>query len=120
MADLSRWIVEPFLLIDCCLENDGAPAMILVSAEQAKVHPHKRSYILSAMSGSHYRAGTSVHNTPDCATSTFETTVPRLYDMAKLGPDDVDVAQIYENFIGGVLSSKHYQYKENGSRCVRL
>ena len=103
--DDSRWIVEPFHLFDCCQENDGAAAMILVPAERAKDFPHKPTYILSAVSGSHYRAGASVHNTPDYATSTFKTTVPRLYDMAKLGPDDVDVAQIYENFTGGVLMS---------------
>lgn len=101
----SRWIVEPFHLFDCCQENDGAAAMVLVPAERAKDFPHKPTYILSAVSGSHYRAGASVHNTPDYATSTFKTTVPRLYDMAKLGPDDVDVAQIYENFTGGVLMS---------------
>lgn len=103
--DDSRWIVEPFHLFDCCQENDGAAAMVLVPAERAKDFPHKPTYILSAVSGSHYRAGASVHNTPDYATSTFKTTVPRLYDMAKLGPDDVDVAQIYENFTGGVLMS---------------
>lgn len=101
----SRWIVEPFHLFDCCLENDGAAAMVLVPAERANDFPHKPTYILSAVSGSHYRAGASVHNTPDYATSTFKTTVPRLYDMAKLGPEDVDVAQVYENFTGGVLMS---------------
>lgn len=103
--DDSRWIVEPFHLFDCCQENDGAAAMVLVPAERAKNFPHKPTYILSAVSGSHYRAGASVHNTPDYATSTFKTTVPRLYDMAELGPEDVDVAQIYENFTGGVLMS---------------
>ncbi|MCY3884912.1 MAG: acetyl-CoA acetyltransferase [Gammaproteobacteria bacterium] len=103
--DDSRWIVEPFHLFDCCQENDGAAAMVLVPAERAKDFPHKPTYILSAVSGSHYRAGASVHNTPDYATSTFKTTVPRLYDMAELGPEDVDVAQIYENFTGGVLMS---------------
>lgn len=103
--DDSRWIVEPFHLFDCCQENDGAAAMVLVPAERAKDFPHIPTYILSAVSGSHYRAGASVHNTPDYATSTFKTTVPRLYDMAMLGPDDVDVAQIYENFTGGVLMS---------------
>ncbi len=105
MYDDSRWIVEPFHLFDCCQENDGAAAMVLVPAERAKDFPHIPTYILSAVSGSHYRAGASVHNTPDYATSTFKTTVPRLYDMAMLGPDDVDVAQIYENFTGGVLMS---------------
>lgn len=103
--DASRWIVEPFHLFDCCQENDGAAAMLLVPAERAKDFPHKPTYILSALSGSHYRAGASAHNTPDYATSTFKTTVPRLYDMAKVGPKDVQVAQVYENFTGGVLMS---------------
>lgn len=103
--DSSRWIVEPFHLFDCCLENDGAAAMVLVSAERAKDFPHQPVYILSALSGSHYRAGASAHNTPDYATSTFKTTVPRLYEMAEMRPEDVQVAQVYENFTGGVLMS---------------
>ena len=103
--DDSRWIVEPFHLFDCCLENDGAAAMIVVPAERAKDYAHKPTYLLGAVSGSHYRAGASVHNAPDYATSTFKTCAPRLYDMAEVGPGDVDVLQCYENFTGGVLMS---------------
>ena len=103
--DESRWIVEPFHLYDCCLENDGAAAMVLVSAERAKDMPHKPSFILGAVAGSHFRAGASVHNTPDYATSTFKTLAPHLYEMAGVAAQDVDVLQSYENFTGGVLMS---------------
>ncbi len=101
--DASRWIVEPFHLFDCCQENDGAAAMILVPAERAKDFPHPGCYVLGAVSGSHHRAGASVHNDPSYATSSFNTVAPRLYDMARIGPTDVDVLQSYENFTGGVV-----------------
>ena len=103
--DASRWITEPFHLYDCCLENDGAAAMILVSAERAKDFKHPPCYVLAAVGGSHHRAGAPVHNVPDYATSTFKTVAPRLYAMAGLGPSDIDVLQSYENFTGGVLMS---------------
>jgi len=103
--EASRWIVEPFHLFDCCMENDGAAAMVLMSAERAKDFAQQPAYVLAAVAGSHYRAGASVHNTPDYATSTFKTLAPRLYEMAGVEPGDIDVLQSYENFTGGVLMS---------------
>jgi acetyl-CoA acetyltransferase len=103
--DASRWIVEPFHLYDCCLENDGAAAMVLVAADRARDHADQPAYLLSAAAGSHYRAGAAVHNTPDYATSTFKTLAPHLYEMAGVRAADVDVLQSYENFTGGVLMS---------------
>jgi acetyl-CoA acetyltransferase len=101
--DASRWIVEPFHLYDCCQENDGAAAMVLVPAERAKDFPHPECYVLGAVSGSHHRAGASVHNDPSYPTSSFTTVASRLYEMAGIGPSDVDVLQSYENFTGGVV-----------------
>ncbi len=103
--DSSRWIVEPFHLFDCCQENDGAAAMVLVAADRVKEFDHPPCYLLGAVSGSNHRAGAAVHNTPDYATSAFKTLAPRLYDMAQVKASDVDVLQSYENFTGGVLMS---------------
>ena len=103
--DASRWIVEPFHLFDCCQENDGAAAMIQRSTDRSKDTTEKPVPLLSATAGSHYRAGASVHNTPDYATSTFKTVAPRLYEMAGVLAANVDVLQSYENFTGGVLMS---------------
>ncbi|HYB41586.1 MAG TPA: acetyl-CoA acetyltransferase [Candidatus Methylomirabilis sp.] len=103
--DASRWIVEPFRLYDCCLENDGAAALILVSAERARDMRQKPAVILGVAQGSEHRNGARSHNAPLYASASFTTVAPRLYEMSDLGPADVDVVQSYENFTGGVLMS---------------
>lgn len=103
--DSSRWIVEPWRLFDCCQENDGAAALIVVPAEQAKDFKHKPAYLLGAAQGSEHRNGARVHNAPLYATSSFTTVAPQLYAMAGVKPAEVDVVQSYENFTGGVLMS---------------
>jgi acetyl-CoA acetyltransferase len=101
----SRWIVEPFRLFDCCQENDGAAAMLLVPAERAADYPHRPCYLLGAASGGPNRSAAPVHNAPDYGSSHFTTVARHLYKMAQLAPTDVDVLQSYENFTGGVLMS---------------
>src|SRR6185503_4232559 len=73
-------------------ENDGAAALIIVPAEQAKDFRHKPAYLLGSTQGSEHRNGARVHNAP-------------LYGTAEVKPADVDVVQSYENFTGGVLMS---------------
>jgi acetyl-CoA acetyltransferase len=103
--DSSRWIVEPFHLFDCCQENDGAAAVIVTSPERARDLRQKPAYIMAAAQGSMYRYDLFTHNSPDYASANFKTLVPQLYGMAGITPRDVDVAQVYENFTGGVLMS---------------
>jgi acetyl-CoA acetyltransferase len=101
--DASRWIVEPFHLYDCCMENDGAAALVLVSEERAKDFRQKPAYLLGAAVGSGHRAGAIPHNSPDYASASFETVAQDLYRMARMGPADIGVVQSYENFTGGVV-----------------
>jgi acetyl-CoA acetyltransferase len=103
--DESRWITEPFHLYDCCQENDGAAALILVPAERAKDLKQTPAYVLGAAIGAGYRVHSTPAGfaTPDLASSHFKTLAPRLYEMAGVTPTDVDVVQCYENFTGGVL-----------------
>ncbi|SEE49051.1 thiolase C-terminal domain-containing protein [Bradyrhizobium erythrophlei] len=101
--DASRWIVEPLHLYDCCMENDGAAALLLVSAARAAEFRNKPAYLLGAAFGSGHRAAATAHNAPLYATASFDTVAPDLYRMAGVGPSDVGVVQAYENFTGGVV-----------------
>ena len=101
--DASRWIVEPFHLYDCCMENDGAAAIVLVPEERAKEFRQKPAYVLGAAVGSGYRTGAVPHNSPRYASASFETVAPDLYRMARVSPSDIGVVQAYENFTGGVV-----------------
>ena len=101
--DASRWIAEPFHLFDSCLENDGAAAVLLVAADRAKDHRNSPAYILGAAAGSDYRHAATSHSAPDYATANYKCVARRLFEMAGVTPDDVDVVQAYENFTGGVV-----------------
>jgi acetyl-CoA acetyltransferase len=102
--DASRWIIEPFhRLFDCCQENDGAAAVLVVPAERARDMRHKPAYVLGAAQGGHHRSAAPVHNAPHYASAHFPTVARNVFEMAGCGPGDVDVLQAYENFTGGVL-----------------
>ncbi|MEO9230727.1 MAG: acetyl-CoA acetyltransferase [Devosia sp.] len=103
--DASRWIAEPFHLFDCCMENDGAAAIILVPAERAKELAHKPVYLLGAAGGPGFRAGATPHNAPDYASAGYREVAVDLWRMAQLGPQDVGSVQSYANFTGGVAMS---------------
>jgi acetyl-CoA acetyltransferase len=101
--DSSRWIAEPFHLFDCCMENDGAAALVLVAEDRAREFRQTPVYLLGAATGSGYRAGAIPHNAPAYASAGFETVAADLYRMAGVTPADVGVVQSYENFTGGVV-----------------
>lgn len=82
--DASRRIAEPFHLYDCCMENNGAAALVLAPAERAGEFRSKPVYVLGAAVGSGYRTGAMPHNSPLYASASFDTVAPDLYRMAGL------------------------------------
>ncbi len=102
--DASRWIAEPFHLYDCCMENDGAAALVLVAEERARgVSPEAGLRARRSGLDRGYRTGAIPHNSPLYGSASFDTLAPDLYRMAGLGPSDVGVVQSYENFTGGAM-----------------
>ncbi len=100
--DDARKIAEPYRLYDCCLENDGACAVILTRSDIAKDLKQKPVHMLSVGETMEFRADAGAFNWPDFCSAGFRALAPRLYEQAGVGPQDVDVVQIYENFIHGV------------------
>jgi acetyl-CoA acetyltransferase len=96
----SRWISEPFRLFDCSRENDGAGALILVSAERARDLRRPPIYLAAVAQGAAHGWGDLLENDDDdqYAGSGFRAVARQLWDRSGLAPKDIDVAQVYENF----------------------
>jgi acetyl-CoA acetyltransferase len=92
----SPWIVEPFRLFDCCLETDGACAVVVTSSERAR--DLRQPPVL--ISGAGWGPGYSLtsNDWPDQTVSGAALMAPRLYSAAGIGPADIDVAMLYDCF----------------------
>jgi acetyl-CoA acetyltransferase len=110
----SRWIVDPFRKFDCCLETDGAVAIVLVRADRAKDLPHRPVLIQGAAWG----GGVTVVNNGhvDITESPARPIADRLYTAAGLGPSDIEFAELYDCFTYNVLSQiEGYGFAEPGT-----
>ncbi|MGW0040061.1 thiolase C-terminal domain-containing protein [Gordonia sp. NPDC003376] len=110
--EASRLIAEPFHLYDCSRESDGAVALVLVSAERAKDLRDDPAYLLAGAQGAPGGYCERIDNDAQYSTAGFGPAnngkpgvAERLWAMAGMGPDDVDVAQVYENFSGPAVAA---------------
>jgi acetyl-CoA acetyltransferase len=103
----ARMIAEPLCLFDFCLECDGAVAVVTTTAERAKDLRHPPAYVRATANGGHGRWGQAITwmGMPDdeFASSGHRPVAKRLYEMAGCGPEDVDVALLYDHFAPMVL-----------------
>jgi acetyl-CoA acetyltransferase len=104
----SRMIADPLRLLDICMESDGAAAVILTTPERARDLRQPPVYVLGASVAGGYRWGEGMlsgHNMPelDYASAGQRPAAEEVYRQAGVGPDDVDVAMIYDHFTPLVL-----------------
>lgn len=104
----ARMIASPLRLFDCCLESDGACAVIVTSRERARDLPQKAVDILAAAHGSGPGWGSGALGSQNMPEADYDSTNARrlareLFAHAEVAPKDIDVAQIYDHFSGMVL-----------------
>jgi acetyl-CoA acetyltransferase len=93
----SRWIVEPFHLLDCCLVSNGGAAVIVTSAERARNLRQPPVYIWGFGQG--HPGGDPI----DTLTSGAPLAKKLAFTMAGIESSDVDVAELYDCYTFTVL-----------------
>ena len=109
----SRWVVDPFRKFDCCLETDGAVAVVVTSTERAKDLPHRPVTVRGAAWGGGVNIVNNGHR--ELSDSPANLIAPRLYAAAGMQPTDIDFAELYDCFTYTVLSQlEGYGFAEPG------
>lgn len=104
----SPMIADPLRRFDCCLETDGACAVVVTTSERARDVAKPAAEVLGwseEMPPRYGYGGFANHNLPD---DVYEgggmaPVARQLWERTGLSPADVDVAQIYDHYSGLVI-----------------
>ena len=97
----SRWIVEPFHLLDCCLVSNGGIAVIVTTAERAAGLAQPPVHVLGWAQA---HPGRYLHRNPDFGlVSGAASAGPAALAMARIDLTDVDVVELYDCYTFTVL-----------------
>jgi acetyl-CoA acetyltransferase len=112
----SRMVAEPLRKLDCCLETDGARAVVVTSAERARDVRGGPVAILAAVqaSGPDHVVMANYHKERFLETPSLYA-ARELWERAGVHPADIDCAQIYDAFTPLVtLSLEEYGFCKPG------
>jgi acetyl-CoA acetyltransferase len=102
----ARFVSEPLCLFDNCLETDGALACVLVGRERARECRQPPAWVHAFAQGLPAQMHTMVNYwCDDPLRGPAWTCAEQLYRGSEIGPDAIDVAQLYDAFTPLVLLS---------------
>jgi len=101
----SPWVAEPFHVVDCCLQSDGACALLITSPERARDLAKQPVQILSGFTsaGPRNRGSMWGNFAPDTTVTYAEVHADRLFSKAGISRHDLDFAEIYDCFTYSVI-----------------
>ena len=93
----ARMISEPLRLFDLCLENDGACAFVVTTADRARALREDPVWVLSAtQTVSPYREPMGIYTGGELLELFPSAAAERLFEQAGVSRADVDVAEFYD------------------------
>ena len=95
----SPMVASPLRRADCCLETDGAAAVIVAPAGEFPDAPRLRAVVRGGGSGS-----STMDKTDDLSRVFSAYLAPSLYQAAGMTPRDIDVAMLYDAYSFLVLA----------------
>ncbi|UUX95203.1 thiolase [Aquabacterium sp. J223] len=91
----SRMVSDPLTVRDCCLVTDGAGALVLSRADEARDRPRAPVYVLGSATAVWHRQISSMR---DLTVTAATQSGAQAFAAAGLAPKDIDMVQLYDAF----------------------
>jgi acetyl-CoA acetyltransferase len=91
----ARMVSYPFTVRDCCLITDGGGAVIMTTAERARSLKKPPIYVLGCGQAITHA---NISSMPDLTVTGALQSGRAAYEMARLGPGEIDVVELYDAF----------------------